>query len=232
MTPGARRIVETPLGRMLLRAQGGALTGAWFLDQADCPPGAEDDADADRQASRDRNGQAPREGDGSASRDTPCLSSPPTRRAMPSDEDGGAASPDRQPEEAVLDRAALELAEYFEGRRRAFSLAMATQGTPFQRRVWDALRDVPFGTLESYGALAGRCAQAAAVRAVAQAVGRNPISIFIPCHRIVGSNSALTGFGGGLARKQALLALEGHVYATPAPDARRATADARQGTLW
>lgn len=216
MTPASQRIVETPLGHMLLRARGGALTGAWFLDQADCPAGPADDTDADGKAGCDR----------------PRASLAASQRAMPPDAYGDTSAPDRQAEGTVLDQAALELAEYFDGRRRAFSLAMATRGTPFQRRVWDALRDVPFGALESYGALAGRCAQIAAVRAVAQAVGRNPISIFIPCHRIVGSDSALTGFGGGLARKQALLALEGHAYATPARDARRANADSRQGTLW
>jgi methylated-DNA-[protein]-cysteine S-methyltransferase len=132
----------------------------------------------------------------------------------------------------VLDQAAQELGEYFAGRRREFSLPMAPRGTPFQRRVWDALRDLPFGALESYGALSKRCAQSAAVRAVAQAVGRNPISIFIPCHRIVGGNGALTGFGGGLPRKQALLALEGHTYATATPNARLADEDPRQGQLW
>jgi methylated-DNA-[protein]-cysteine S-methyltransferase len=256
MTPASQRVVETPLGHMLLRARGGALTGAWFLDQADCPAGADGDADANGKASgdvdwkasgdgnlkassdanwkasSDGNGTTSRDRNGNASSDSPLASVPASRRAMPLDDHGDAAFPDRAPDVAVLDQAALELAEYFDGRRRAFTLAMATQGTPFQRRVWDALRDVPFGSLESYGALAGRCAQIAAVRAVAQAVGRNPISIFIPCHRIVGSDSALTGFGGGLARKQALLALEGHAYATPDPGARRATADSRQGTLW
>jgi methylated-DNA-[protein]-cysteine S-methyltransferase len=269
MTQASQRVVDTPLGRMLLRAQGGALTGAWFLDQADCPPGAADGADAngqhpDSSTASPRAGQSatscdeyavppPRDGcvvttstdevvgttlpgtyaDTTSAEGYADTTSPEGYVGATSSEAGvHATSPGRRADATVLDHAALELAEYFDGGRRQFSLAMAPQGTPFQRRVWDALRDVPFGSLESYGALAARCAQSAAVRAVAQAVGRNPISIFIPCHRIVGGDSALTGFGGGLARKQALLSLEGHAYATSSPRARRATPDPRQGKLW
>jgi methylated-DNA-[protein]-cysteine S-methyltransferase len=131
----------------------------------------------------------------------------------------------------ILTQAALELADWFAGTRRDFSLALAPQGTPFQRRVWDALLDLRFGQLESYGDLSRRLGNAAAVRAVAQAVGRNPISLFIPCHRIVGSDTSLTGFGGGLARKRALLAHEGHTYVRLSPQARRVQTDPGQGTL-
>lgn len=209
------RIVDTPLGPMSLHAQGGALTGAWFLDQPDCPP-APPAVDADAGADGGERAEGSPAGG-------------PDPGPAPS---GSAEAAPAAQAQLVLDRAAAELIEYFAGRRRDFSLPLAPRGTPFQRRVWDALRDIPFGGLESYGALSQRCAQAAAVRAVAQAVGRNPISIFIPCHRIVGSNSALTGFGGGLPRKQALLALEGHAYATASPRARRAENDPRQGSLW
>lgn len=135
------------------------------------------------------------------------------------------------PQHPVLAQAARELAQWFAGERRDFTLPMAPRGTHFQRDVWDGLRDLSFGTLESYGALSRRLDRAAAVRAVAQAVGRNPIAIFIPCHRIVGSNTALTGFGGGLARKRFLLALEGHAYGRMEPGAKKLPADPGQGTL-
>jgi methylated-DNA-[protein]-cysteine S-methyltransferase len=144
-----------------------------------------------------------------------------------------AANPASQqtPDHPVLAQAARELAQWFAGERRDFTLAMAPQGTHFQRDVWDGLRDLPFGSLESYGALSRRLDRPAAVRAVAQAVGRNPISIFIPCHRIVGSNTALTGFGGGLARKRFLLALEGHAYGRLDRGAKKLPDDPGQGTL-
>jgi methylated-DNA-[protein]-cysteine S-methyltransferase len=147
-----------------------------------------------------------------------------------------APEPGRQPGDQpdghpVLTQAALELADWFAGTRHDFSLPLAPRGTPFQRRVWDALLDLRFGQLESYGDLSRRLGNAAAVRAVAQAVGRNPISLFIPCHRIVGSDTSLTGFGGGLARKRALLAHEGHTYVRLSPQARRVQADPGQGTL-
>ena len=232
-TPPRLRIVETPLGPMRLHAEGGALTGAWFLDQDDCPsmePGVLSclDTGSATNAATISNGARVTAGARFKARER--AATLVAAAAVPTAAD--LASPGTPTADPVLDQAALELAEYFAGRRREFSLSMAPRGTPFQRRVWAALRDILFGGLESYGALSSRCAQAAAVRAVAQAVGRNPISIFIPCHRIIGSNSALTGFGGGLPRKQALLALEGHTYATAAPDARRHETNPRQGKLW
>jgi methylated-DNA-[protein]-cysteine S-methyltransferase len=204
-------VIDTPLGPMRLDAHGGALTGAWFVDQVDVPT---------------------------------------------------IEGPHVAPDHPVLEQAARQLAQWFAGDRREFTLALAPAGSHFQRRVWDRLRDLPFGALQSYGDLARRVAgdeepvasprraasvdaglagvgggrglappHYAAVRAVAQAVGRNPISIIIPCHRIVGSDTSLTGFGGGLARKQWLLGLEGHVYAHAAPGARRIERDANQGSL-
>lgn len=114
---------------------------------------------------------------------------------------------------AVLDQAESQLQAWFRGERTAFDVPLAAHGTPFQQSVWRALCEVPFGAVISYGRLAARVGRPRAVRAVAQAVGANPISLFIPCHRIVGHDTSLTGFGGGLMRKRALLAHEGHPYA-------------------
>jgi methylated-DNA-[protein]-cysteine S-methyltransferase len=103
---------------------------------------------------------------------------------------------------------AAQLNAYFTGTLRAFDLPVEPAGTPFQRRVWRALQDIPYGETESYGALARRLGDARAVRAVGLANGANPISIVIPCHRVIGANGSLVGYGGGLANKRALLDLE------------------------
>ena len=102
-----------------------------------------------------------------------------------------------------------QLTEYFEGRRRAFELPLAPEGTPFQLRVWNALLDIPYGETISYGELAARIGDRSASRAVGLANGSNPLPIVIPCHRVIGSNGKLTGYGGGLPIKERLLALEG-----------------------
>jgi methylated-DNA-[protein]-cysteine S-methyltransferase len=108
----------------------------------------------------------------------------------------------------LLERVAAQIDEYFAGRRRAFDLPLAPRGTPFQRRVWDSLLEIPYGATQSYGAIARRIGQPTAVRAVGLANGRNPIAIIIPCHRVIGTDGSLTGYAGGLAIKRALLALE------------------------
>ncbi len=109
---------------------------------------------------------------------------------------------------AVLDRAAKEIAEYFAGTRRGCEVPLSTPGTPFQKLVWDRLVRIPSGETITYGALARDLGRAAAVRAVARAVGDNRIAILVPCHRVVGSDGNLTGYGGGLWRKRRLLELE------------------------
>ncbi len=109
----------------------------------------------------------------------------------------------------LLQKARAQLEEYFAGRRRDFDLALAPQGTPFQQQVWKLLREIPYGTTTTYGALAAKLGQPTASRAVGAANGRNPIGIIVPCHRVIGSAGALTGYAGGLERKQTLLALEG-----------------------
>ena len=109
----------------------------------------------------------------------------------------------------MLDAARQQLDDYFAGHRQAFELPLdIVQGTDFQRRVWHALQAIPFGATTRYGALAHGMNAPQAVRAVGVAIGRNPLSIVIPCHRVLGANGALTGYAGGLDRKLALLELE------------------------
>ncbi|HET7304194.1 MAG TPA: methylated-DNA--[protein]-cysteine S-methyltransferase [Segeticoccus sp.] len=130
-----------------------------------------------------------------------------TRRHAP-DDDGLGERVDPS-DDAVLAEAARQLAEYFAGERQEFALPLAPAGTDFQQRVWRALTEIPYGTTESYGDLARRIgAGPSACRAVGLANGRNPISIVIPCHRVIGASGSLTGYGGGLERKQFLLELE------------------------
>ena len=108
----------------------------------------------------------------------------------------------------LLKQAKRELAEYFAGGRRRFEVALAPEGTSFQRAVWRAISTVGFGETISYGELARRAGYRGSARAAGAATGRNPIGIIVPCHRIVGSDGSLTGYAGGLGRKRALLALE------------------------
>jgi methylated-DNA-[protein]-cysteine S-methyltransferase len=112
------------------------------------------------------------------------------------------------PDALVLDLAAGQLAEYFAGERDAFDLPLALRGTVFQRSVWDALLGVEYGQTVTYAQLADRIGRPTAVRAVGHANGRNPVSIIVPCHRVVGSDGSLTGYGGGIDNKRWLLDLE------------------------
>ena len=116
---------------------------------------------------------------------------------------------------ALLDRAAAQLGEYFAGERTDFDLPLDPAGTPFQLAVWQALRDIPYARTWSYGQLAARVGNPNASRAVGLANGRNPISIGVPCHRVIGTNGSLTGYGGGLDRKRLLLDLERRVAGEP-----------------
>jgi len=112
--------------------------------------------------------------------------------------------------DVVLREAAKQLGAYFSGELQAFDLPLDdSRGTPFQREVWAALREVRFGRTTSYGAIARTIGKAAAVRAVGAAVGRNPLSVIVPCHRVLGADGSLTGYAGGVERKRALLQLEG-----------------------
>lgn len=105
-------------------------------------------------------------------------------------------------------RAAAQLEAYFAGDLQTFDLPLSPQGTPFQQRVWKALLDIPYGKTISYGELAHRIDRPTASRAVGAANGQNPLPIVLPCHRVIGSNGSLTGYGGGLHRKETLLELE------------------------
>lgn len=120
-------------------------------------------------------------------------------------------------ESAVLEQLRRELAEYFRGERRAFDVPLHAPGTPFQMRVWSALRRIPPGTTTTYGRIAHAIGHPSAVRAVARANGDNRIAILIPCHRVIGSDGSLTGYGGGLWRKKKLLELEAQTDAPRLP---------------
>lgn len=114
-------------------------------------------------------------------------------------------------EERVLLEVRAQLDAYFAGARTEFDLPLDARGTPFQRRVWEALREIPFGQTISYAELARRTGDVKAVRAVGAANGRNPIPLVVPCHRVIGADGSLVGFGGGLDRKRWLLRHEGEL---------------------
>ncbi|WP_222563917.1 methylated-DNA--[protein]-cysteine S-methyltransferase [Novilysobacter antarcticus] len=115
----------------------------------------------------------------------------------------------REGADPVLDAARTQLEEYFAGHRTCFDLPLSTQGTPFQRDIWSALAEIRYGETVSYGELASRAGHAGAVRAAGAAVGRNPLPIVVPCHRVLGADGSMTGFSGGLPIKRQLLGLEG-----------------------
>ncbi len=130
-------------------------------------------------------------------------------------EDGAVGSVSRADEigaddepSALSDRARGEIMEYLSGARRAFDFPIRARGTVFQERVWEALREIPYGETRTYGQIAEAIGKPGAARAVGMANNRNPIWIAIPCHRVVGANGALVGYAGGLEMKEALLALE------------------------
>ena len=126
--------------------------------------------------------------------------------------------------------AMAQLDAYFAGELRTFSLPLEPQGTPFQHRVWAALREIPYGQTRSYGELALSLGRQGAARAVGAANGSNPLPIVVPCHRVIGQNGALTGYAGGLPIKKALLELEG--ISLPASHKAHPAADPRQSRLF
>lgn len=155
----ARRLIDSPLGSLLLARTARGLAGAWFMDQKDHP------------------GELPGEDD----LDDPLL-------------------------EATTQR----LNDYFAGRAVGFDdLPLDLQGTPFQRAVWGSLLRIPRGHTCAYGDIAREIATMTAVRAVGSAVGKNPVAIIVPCHRVIGAGGSLTGYAGGLHRKRELLIIEG-----------------------
>jgi len=118
-----------------------------------------------------------------------------------------------EPAEGVLEEAAAQLRQYFAGDRTSFDLPVDLRGTPFQQKAWLALATIPFGETISYGEQARRVGRPTAARAIGAANGRNPVPIVLPCHRVIGASGELTGFGGGLDTKQALLEHERRVIA-------------------
>lgn len=127
------------------------------------------------------------------------------QRHRPPEETFGAPS---SPDDSPFIEAREELAAYFAGELKDFTLDLRLNGTPFQRTVWDQLRRIPYGETRTYGELADALGNPAASRAVGLANGRNPIGIIVPCHRVIGASGGLTGYGGGLERKQRLLDFE------------------------
>ncbi len=113
------------------------------------------------------------------------------------------------PDDPLLTDAIAQLSEYFAGSRELFSVPLRPTGTPFQLSVWRAIEEIPYGHTRTYRAIACSLGRPTATRAVGAANGQNPLPIFVPCHRVIGSNGSLTGFGGGLDVKLALLRLEG-----------------------
>jgi methylated-DNA-[protein]-cysteine S-methyltransferase len=128
---------------------------------------------------------------------------PPTHRADWIEDTGQGTAGE------LLARAKQQVIEYFDGTRTTFDLPLEALGSPFEHRVWNALRTIPYGATTTYGELARRLGDVGATRAVGAANGKNPIPIIVPCHRVVGANGELTGFGGGLDRKRRLLEHEG-----------------------
>jgi methylated-DNA-[protein]-cysteine S-methyltransferase len=133
-----------------------------------------------------------------------------TQRYTPPPEIFGAAA---DSDGAVFAETADQLRGYFAGRRTQFDLPLCLAGTPFQRRVWAELQEIPYAETITYGELAERIGRPPAARAVGLANGRNPVSIIVPCHRVIGADGSLTGYGGGLDRKQHLLDFERNVKA-------------------
>lgn len=115
-----------------------------------------------------------------------------------------------EPLEGMVAEVKIQLEEYFSGKRKVFDLALELKGTDFQKSVWEAVNEIPFGQTTTYMKLSQRLGNPAAIRAVGAAIGANPVLVILPCHRIIGTNGQLTGYAGGLKRKQALLELEGY----------------------
>lgn len=120
---------------------------------------------------------------------------------------------DQTPDDELLGEAAAQLSAWFAGERTDFDLPLAPVGTPFQQEVWEALRAIPYGETTTYGSLAASLGKERASQAVGSAVGRNPISVIVPCHRVIAADGGLTGYAGGLDTKEALLRHEATVLA-------------------
>lgn len=206
------------LGSLLLCTDGAHLTGVYFIGQKDCPlldgfPQSSSESESESPSAGMLVGQALRKM--KVSQQLPIIPSEGVQALAVS-----AASSDSDLRFmqastpliacAILQQTHAELREYFQGKRTQFNVPVEADGTEFQNKVWKLLMDIPYGQLKSYGELASQAGLGATHgRPVGTAVGRNPISIIIPCHRVLSSTGALTGYTGGLHRKLTLLELEG-----------------------
>jgi methylated-DNA-[protein]-cysteine S-methyltransferase len=178
-------MVETPIGTIRVDVEDGAVVAIHLPERPrDGSPLASANASADRE-----------------------------RGSQTSNADLGSRLAGASGDEAVLAEACRQLSEYFDGKRTAFDLPLRPAGTPFQQAVWVALRAIPAGETRSYADIARAVGRPSAVRAVGAANGANPIAIVVPCHRVIGSSGALTGYAGGLPTKKWLLAFEGRLSA-------------------
>jgi O-6-methylguanine DNA methyltransferase len=227
--PSYHAHVETPLGTVLLCTDAACLTGLYFVDQRDCP--APDGTPLPFKPShgmhRGREIRLLRirqEANLSLFEDKPAAAASRVRQGQLSSSRArnGVALGALKPLEKDMPAAALdllrlarsELRDYFSGARREFTVPLRASGSSFQQAVWRALLDIPYGRYVSYGDIARQLGRPAShARAVGTAVGANPVSIIIPCHRVVSGAKAMTGYSGGLARKLALLEIEGMAIA-------------------
>ncbi len=200
-------VVDSPLGPLTLVASGGALAGLYMNGRTPEPAEAPQAAAGAAGPQDAAPARAATPQDAAAAQDTAAARA--AQHTAAARDTAGAQDADA----AVLAEAARQLAEYFDGQRQDFDLPLALDGTAFQRRVWDALLGIGYGETVSYGQLADQIGRPTAARAVGLANGRNPVSIIVPCHRVVGSDGSLTGYGGGLDNKQRLLELERRISA-------------------
>ncbi len=187
---------HSPLGRLLLAATDKTLLGCWFMGAKHFPP-----------VPAERIRQAPSlsmPGVSAESCDCGCKG---PHWAEDLQKIRQKKFPPTPP--TILFDAVMKLGAYFTGERTTFTLPLETLGTPFQQSVWEYLKSIPYGEVRTYADIARALGRERAARAVGAAVGRNPLSIIIPCHRILGAGGSLTGYAGGLDRKKALLHLEG-----------------------
>lgn len=211
--------MPSALGALLLSSDGAALSGLYFIGQKDCPnpagfepmrPDHFDPSAGEHEGRPIRTFKAVK----NASHSSDLFETEPRAAApaLPVEEGPLAFMQEGTPAavEQLFQQVRAEIIEYFQGRRRNFGTPLRPQGTAFQKKVWDALLEIPYGELVSYGDVARSAGLSAGHgRAVGAAVGRNPLSIIIPCHRVVSGSGLLTGYSGGLDRKLALLELEG-----------------------
>ncbi|MDI1239700.1 MAG: methylated-DNA--[protein]-cysteine S-methyltransferase [Polaromonas sp.] len=190
---------QSPLGKMTIAATDKGLAGLWFEGQRHLPQELLAPTLSTDVSSLPPEGALPLRPGKAGSAAPAGKEKTPTRAVWPSD-----------PAHPVLQQVMSQLTEYFTGQRTQFDVPLdLAYGTAFQQSVWQALLKIPQGGTASYGEVSQRIGKPAAVRAVGAAVGRNPVSIIVPCHRVMGANGALTGYAGGLDRKTALLKLEG-----------------------